>query len=247
MKFVIPSYKRSQQFKSKTFAYLLSKGVSVNDIFVFVRNDDPELESYMDIHNELNIITTDVKGIGKTHNFISQYFDEGEYIVEIDDDMTDLLNHKRETIQDFIGVCQMMREKLIEEECSYGGTYAFDNPLFQGKCKEFTTDLKYMLGCLRFRIVRKDIKLETNYAEDFENCILHYIRDGKILKNNWIAPKTNNYSAGGCKADGRNTESEKIDKEFLANVYPQYATLFQRKSGVWDLRLRHKKVDKLVA
>ena len=72
------------------------------------------------------------------------------------------------------------------------------------------------------------------------------MRDGKILKNNWIAPKTNNYSAGGCNADGRDRESEKIDKQFLANVYPQYATLFQRKSGIWDLRLHHKKSDKLV-
>jgi len=102
-----------------------------------------------------------------------------------------------------------------------------------------------MLGCIRFRFVRKDITLETNYSEDFENCILHYIRDGGILKSNWIAPRTRNYAAGGCAADGRNNESEKTDKEYLANKYPHHCKLFQRKSGIWDLRLKHKQVNKL--
>ena len=129
---------------------------------------------------------------------------------------------------------------MFELGASYGGTYQCDNKMFMSQCKEYTYDLRYMLGCLRFRYVKKDIILETNYAEDMENCILHYRRDSVIVKNNWIAPKTANYSKGGCCGDGRNIESEKIDKEFLANKYPQCCKLFQRKSGVWDLRLKFK-------
>ena len=72
-----------------------------------------------------------------------------------------------------------------------------------------------------------------------ENCILHYIRDKKILKNNWIAPITKNYKDGGCNGDGRNNETEKADKEILAKVYPEYATLFQRKNGIWDCKIKH--------
>ena len=98
-----------------------------------------------------------------------------------------------------------------------------------------------MLGCVRFRFVKKDIVLETNYAEDFENCLKHFIRDKKILKNNWIAPKTKNYQDGGCKNDGRDNETEKSDKVFLSSSYPQYCKIFQRKSGIWDLRLREYK------
>jgi hypothetical protein len=97
-----------------------------------------------------------------------------------------------------------------------------------------------MLGLIRVRKIRKDIILETNYAEDFENCILHYIRDGGIIKNNYVAGKTNNYAKGGCNGDGRNIETEKNDKEFLYNKYPKYCKLFQRKNGRWDLRLKDK-------
>ena len=61
-----------------------------------------------------------------------------------------------------------------------------------------------------------------------------------IVKNNHIAPITSNYSKGGCDGDGRNNETEKIDKEFLANKYPNHCKLFQRKNERWDLRLKFK-------
>jgi hypothetical protein len=245
MKFVIPSYKRASQLKEKSLTYLQNKNISPNDIYIFTRVDDDQLSDYVKLRDDgYNVeVLIDVKGIGKTHNAITNHFDEGEFIIEMDDDMTDLLNHKRESIQDFSEVCEIMKAKLIETGLSYGGTYAFDNPKFQTNCKEFTTDLRYMLGCIRFRFVRKDIILETNYAEDFENCILHCLRDGGILKNNWIAPRTRNYAHGGCAADGRDNDSEKNDKEYLANKYPSCAKLFQRKSGVWDLRIKMRKLQ----
>jgi hypothetical protein len=244
-KFVIPSFQRSEQLKNKTLRYLSSHNVPNESIYIFTRVDDNNLSSYVKLRDEgYNVVVlVDVKGIGMTHNAITKHFDEGEFIIEIDDDMTDLLNHKRESIQDFSEVCEIMKAKLIETGLSYGGTYAFDNPKFQTNCKEFTTDLRYMLGCIRFRFVRKDIILETNYAEDFENCILHCLRDGGILKNNWIAPRTRNYAHGGCAADGRDNDSEKNDKEYLANKYPSCAKLFQRKSGVWDLRIKMRKLQ----
>jgi len=111
--------------------------------------------------------------------------------------------------------------------------------MFMSQCNQYTYDLRYMLGLLRIRSIKKDIILSTNYSEDFENAILHYIRDSQILKNNWIAGITSNYSPGGCDGDGRNIETEKKDKEYLANTYPEYCKLFQRKkNGRWDLRLR---------
>ena len=130
---------------------------------------------------------------------------------------------------------------MKQENISYSGIYQCNNAMFMSQCNEYTYDLRYMLGLLRIRRIKKDIFLATNYSEDFENAILHYIRDGKILKNNWICGITSNYSPGGCDGDGRNIETEKKDKEYLANTYPEYCKLFQRKNGRWDLRLKHKK------
>mgnify|MGYP003642738202 FL=1 len=243
MKFVIPSYQRPYIFRDYTLKFLAKHGVSLDDIYVFVREDDAYQDYYL---KSCNIIKTSVKGIGKTHNFITDYFDEGEFIVEIDDDLEDLFDNERKPVTDFKSICQMMKDKMLEENISYGGTYQVVNPMFMSQCEHFTTDLRYMLGCLRFRFIRKDIVLETNFSEDFEGCILHYLRDNKILKNNHIAPKTKNYQQGGCAGDGRNIETEKADKEFLANKYPDLATLFERKNGHWDIRLKHKKNNKLV-
>jgi hypothetical protein len=240
IKYIIPSYQRPEQFKNKTFKYLMDHDIPKDQIYVFVRSDDPDLNKYFEIKGPTYVVT-DVKGIGRTHNYISAYFNEGEFIVEIDDDLEDIIDNQRSSVLEFAALCAKMFHIMTYMGVSYGGTYQCDNPMFMSQNGEFSTDLKYMLGCLRFRFIRKEIVLDTNYAEDMENCIRHYIRDGKILKNNWIAPVTKNYVEGGCDGDGRNVETEKQDKEVLSIVYPQYCKLFQRKNGKWDLKLRHDK------
>ena len=237
MKFVIPSFQRPKGLLEKTLKYLDMMNVDRSDVYVFIREDDKFLPEYTSIV-AINLVPIDIKGIGATHNYITEHFDEGEFIVEIDDDLEYIVDQERKPIDSFLGLCQEMKEKMEFTGCSYGGTYSVCNPLFMSKCDHYTTDLRYMLGCLRFRFIRKEIKLETNYSEDFENCILHFLRDGKILKNNWVACKTKNYNNGGCDGDGRNFESEKKDKEYLANKYFMYCRLFQRKNGRFDLRLK---------
>ena len=46
MKFVIPSYKRCEKVKSETLAFLERHNVPLDDIWLVVREDDPELEEY---------------------------------------------------------------------------------------------------------------------------------------------------------------------------------------------------------
>lgn len=241
MKFVIPSYKRVGALKSKTLTFLTSQGVANQDVYIFIRDDDPQINEYNSLGAEgldYNVITPmGVRGIGNTHNAITTYFTEGEWIVELDDDIEKVIDNKRETVDNFVERVNKMIQIMEEEGISYGGFYQCSNPMFMSGNQEYTKDLRYMLGLMRVRRIDYSIVLETNYAEDFECCILHYLKDGAILKNNWIAGKTKNYADGGCDASGRNIETEKKDKEFLANKYPECAKLFQRKNGRFDLRL----------
>ena len=234
MKFVIPSFNRETQLKGKTLKYLSKHNIPPEDIFIFVRLDDHAcLHNYLMLKNDgYNVeCLKDVKGIGKTHNAITGFFGDGEWICEIDDDLGDMINKEGQSIENFSDEIENMKKTMEEKGLNYGGFYSVPNPYFMANIKtQFTTDLRYMLGLIRVRRICKDVKLETNYAEDFENCILHFIRDGGILKNNYIAGKTNNYAKGGCNADGRDNETEKKDKEFLSNKYPQYCKLFQRKN-----------------
>tara|TARA_R110002073_G_scaffold301493_1_gene468923 strand:+ start:1378 stop:2091 length:714 start_codon:yes stop_codon:yes gene_type:complete len=236
---VIPSYQRAEQLKEKTLTYLELQGVDKKDIYIFVRTDDSKLSEYESIEG-INLVTTDIKGIGKTHNYITEYFDEGQFIIEIDDDLVNLIDNNKQSVN-LQETIQKMKDIMTEENISYGGIYQCDNSMFMSSCKEYTTDLRYMLGLFRLRFIRKDIILETNYAEDFENAILHYLRDGKILKNNWLCGRTKNYAEGGCCGDGRNLDTEKADKEHLATKYTELTRLFIRKSGITDLRLKDRR------
>jgi hypothetical protein len=237
MKYVIPSFRRADILKNKTLKYLEKHNIKKDDIYIIVRNDDDGYDIFSDYH----IVKTDIKGIGRTHNFITEYFNEDEWICEIDDDLTDMIDTENNSIEDFEKVIMNLKEVIIDKDYSYGGFYSTPNPYFMKNIKsEYTFDLRYMLGLIRVRRIRKDIVLETNYSEDFENCIKYYIRDGGIVKQNYIAGKTNNYADGGCNGDGRNLESEKTDKEYLSSKYPKHCQLFQRKNGRWDLRLKDK-------
>jgi len=239
MKFVIPSYRRCEKFKKQTLAFLQKHNVRMDDIWLVIREDDPELEEYGSI--PVNHLVLQCEGIGKTHNEITLFFDEGEQLVEIDDDLIELCDKERKPVLHFLEICETIFKKLDEEKLSYCGTYSVNNPMFMKNCQEYTTDLRYCLGCLRFRYNRHEIQVKTNYAEDFENCMLHYLMDGGILKANWLAPKTNNYSQGGCDGDGRNETKEKADKMILSEKYPNLCSMFQRKNGRYDLRLKDKR------
>ena len=238
-KFVIPSYQRYIKLKSLSLHYLDKQGIPKDIIYIFVRTDDPEVHLYRLLELQgYNIIETKVKGIGKTHNVITEYFAQDEWIIELDDDLIDVVDKNRQSIDSLTHELNMMIDVMDDMNINYGGFYQVANPLFMSQMNKYTFDLKYILGIFRIRRIKKDIILYTNFAEDFENAILHYLRDGKILKNNWLCGKTKNYAEGGCKGDGRNNITEKKDKEYIANKYPELATLFERKSGIWDLRLK---------
>jgi len=242
MKFVIPSYQRYDKLKLLTLTFLNTHNIKKTDTYIFVRMDDSDLQKYLSLKDDgYNVEVIDVKGIGKTHNYITNRFEEGEYIVELDDDIIDVVDKNRQSIVSLTESIDEMLSLMRMENISYGGLYQVDNNLFMSKQQNYTTDLRYLLGIFRIRKIDKSIVLRTDFAEDFENTILHYIKDGKILKNNWLCAKTKNYADGGCKATGRDINTERIDKEYLANKYPEYCKLFQRKNGHWDLRLKHYK------
>ena len=222
--------------------YLDKHQIPKKDIFIFVRPDDKDIFKYRTLLLEgYNVIEYNVRGIGATHNMITQHFKSGQFICECDDDIIDMIDNQRRSVLSLDTMVRKMIKKIMDKEnINYAGTYQCDNIMFMSQNKEFTYDLRYMLGLFRIRRICKDIKIKSNFAEDFENCCAHYQRDSKILKMNWIAGKTKNYADGGCDGSGRNIASELRDKKLVQSLYPDYCTLFQRKNKRWDLRLKDK-------
>lgn len=84
----IPSYKRHEILKKKTLRVLKEYNIPSKKIFVFVA-DKKEYELYLqtlDIGTYHKLIIGK-KGIKEIRNFMANYFDEGQHIVYMDDDI----------------------------------------------------------------------------------------------------------------------------------------------------------------
>jgi hypothetical protein len=242
MRIAIPSYQRPKILQEQTLKYLNLQKVDNSLVDIFVRDSDECLPDYLTLEEEgYTIIQCDAVGAGMKHNFITTHYPEDTWIVELDDDIRTLKNTRKEDIE-FMKEMDEMRLIMEEEGINYGGIYSCDNDFFMGTQPRFTRDLRYMLGIVRVRCIKKDIVVKTNYAEDFEFILRYFMRDGKILKNNHIGPRTKLYNIGGNDASGRNQETERLDKVTINEEFPNHSRLFQRKNGRWDLRIKSYKV-----
>lgn len=87
----IPTYKRSKIIGENTLKVLKNRKIDKNKIYLFVANKEEEKDYLKDIDNSLygNIIIGK-KGLKNQRNFITDFFPENKYIVEMDDDIKEI-------------------------------------------------------------------------------------------------------------------------------------------------------------
>ena len=84
----IPTYNRQDVLENKTLKTLIDGGVSKNKIYLFVANQEQyRLYEESIPKNMYKEIIIGKKGIANQRNFIANYFDEGQYVVSMDDDV----------------------------------------------------------------------------------------------------------------------------------------------------------------
>ena len=105
----IPTYKRSKEVAEKTLKTLKEGGVPKSRIYLFVANKDEAAVYEKAVDPRLyNEIVVGKKGIANQRKFISKWFDEGQYIISIDDDVEEL----QFMIED-------LKQELREEKIKY--------------------------------------------------------------------------------------------------------------------------------
>ena len=84
----IPSYKRHAILKKKTLAILGEYKIPKQKIFIFVANkQEYDIYSQTLDNKTYNKLIIGKKGIKQIRNFMANYFDEGQHIVYMDDDI----------------------------------------------------------------------------------------------------------------------------------------------------------------
>lgn len=238
MKLVIPSFSRSDQIVKKTLNVL--KDI-VADIYVFVV--DEELEEYKKVVDDRIHLIVGKKGLANQRNFITNYFDEGEIIISMDDDIEEVHIKSGKSLQ-----------FILEECCNYlkenDGIIGFPPTYnkFWNKAEGFKKGLYYTIGA--FFIFKNDrIQVTKSIGEDFERSIKYFEKYGYVSRCNDLIYKTKYYTnKGGMMEEGRNANNIYSD---LTKLYYQYPHLLQLrikklKENVVNLSIKKSEVPKII-
>ena len=246
----IPSYKRAQMCNDKTLTMLHYNHISASTIYVYVANQS-QYEEYKLILNPkyYNKIIIGVVGLVNQRQFISEEWPEGQYIVELDDDINrvDLSlspEYKNKSLHVFFNSAF---SKCKEEKAYIWGIYPVFNPFFRKGREDMSTCLNYIIGAFYGFINRPKLKLievsPTNKfngnKEDVLRSILYFKEDGIVLRFNKIGFVTKYYNnVGGLGTFNARIKPMSDASKWLHKKYPKYGTIGTKKTGMVEFNLR---------
>ena len=233
MKIAIPSYNRVETLGNKTLNFLTTmRGFHHEDITIFVA-DLEQYTLYNAYYPSYNIIIGQ-KGIVNIRNIISSFYDYNEYVVCLDDDIECLLPTHNPNL--FIE-----GEKLLKESCfSLWGVNAVSNEYFMKQQARVSYNLKFCIGGM-FGMINKQFNLNplSSTKEDIENTIIHYLYSKGVVRFNHVSFKSKMFAEGGIGNKRERESQNNIAVAYLCETYPELVSLFTRKDGWGEIRLRH--------
>lgn len=201
IKWCIPSYKRAG--KVTTIDYLESIGVSKEDIYVFLQDENDYAEYQKLYSDRANIHYRKGSCVSDNRNNILDYFDDGEKILMLDDDLKyiGIKSGKRLVKMEKGSVVKFIEHAfdLIEKNHALIFTgYPASNALFMSNTidkRMFGVGCMYGIinkGCYRFRpeyTIKEDIELCLRTMNDGYNC----------YRINFVTAVAKHKQDGGCK------------------------------------------------
>lgn len=232
----VPSYKRSDTFRTKTYALLLRHQLlERTTLFVAPEEDEIYRQAYPDLK-----VVVGLKGIANQRRFIYDYYPEDTRILQIDDDVESVIDHTRLEVGSLENLINLGFETAEKESCRIWGIYPISNPFFF--TPGYSTDLRFIIGAFSGIIKRGETNpVVVQVKDDIYRTCWYYEKDKKILRLNTYAPKTKCYTNKGGMNEYRNLAAICNGAAGIINDFPQYATLYIRKSsGRPEIRLKDK-------
>ena len=238
-KIVIPSYNRLSQLIVRTLDFLFRHNIDHSKIYIFVHpfSYDEYVEVLKPKYPTINIIESKC-GIKNSRNYINQYFNEGDKIVEIDDDVEYLIDLREDKPLENLN-------EFIEESfsmCGNGiwGVSALTNKFFATMQDKF--GLRSIVATFHGYTLDKSIKLSLDLMEDYEKVIKYYLNDKTILKRGWVGIKTKYWTlSGGLQTEydrEKRLQLQNYCSDELATSYPHLVYQRTRKNGLKDIRFK---------
>jgi hypothetical protein len=229
----IPSYKRAPRLRDSTLPLLQRHHIDPALIDVFVADEEEKAiyTATLDPWTYGSLIVA-VPGIRAVRNFIADYYDDGQHLFCIDDDIRDIISLNDFDLKTFIetGFAECHKRNL-----NIFGIYPVANKFFMRD--NITTDLRYIIACF-YGMINRRIHVTLDDKEDYERTILYYLRDGGVIRFNSIAPITRYYKEPGGMQVTRTKERIHASAVALAERWPHLCRLnLKKKSGFSEVRL----------
>lgn len=226
---VIPSYKREETVQKKTLATLKKYGIPASKITIFVADKDQKAAYEAAIpKGTVKEYIVGEPGLAQVRNFILDYYPKGTKIVMMDDDVTSFVERtkdgKMKPLTSLTDVINTGFAEAGKAGASLWGVYPVPNGFFMKPT--ITTDLKFIIGSF-WGIVNpgssgpQGIKLPMSEKEDYIRTLMAFDRDGKVVRINYVSPKTAYYKEpGGMQTDPRRLEKQKTAVAYLLKTWP---------------------------
>ena len=222
MKIAIPSYKRSNLIKERSLAYLQKCGVPASSVYIFVSTAQERSDyAYLETDGYNLVHQKDLNNLMEKHNAILDYFEKGERIIVMEDDVRTLVRKNENKIVPFYDFHQLVEtawQECDKNRTKLWGIYQMANGMYMQE--SVSTDLKCIAGYLFGIEITKDnfLRCNTENKHDYERSILHYIKYGSIIRINYVAQNSDSFvTAGGLQA--QHTNEERCENEISGNNY----------------------------
>jgi len=242
MKIIVPSYNRHNSIT--TLDTLKRHGIDLANVYLFLANE--EEKALYKVADEVKVVVG-VLGLNNQRNFISDYFDEGEILVYIDDDIKDFKIVEKPLLQ----VLHDSIEYLKNSPYQLLGFPPTANEFFN-KTRGYREGLYYTIGA--FYIEKNDRSLtRENQLEDIEHTLKSFEKYGKVIRCSDILFKTKYWGTGGLEQERKEYGYNGMYKTFidLQYKYSKYIASRTKKTNlskfpIPNFRLKNKEEDVII-
>ena len=220
----IPSYGRPELLRSKTLAFLQREFYPRERINIFVASEEERI-AYQAV-GDYNIVVG-VLGLVPQRQFISDWLDEDEIYVSLDDDVDGIKG------KSFLELIRDATQMLSSRRAGLWGVLPKDD----ARCfKDDTTEhLSFIVGAFFVARNHKDLRPQgLSETEDYERTMLYFLRYGCVYRYRGAGIKTKYLGTSGGQGGGLERKIQAV--QFLLETYPALCR-FRDKKGNPDLLL----------
>jgi hypothetical protein len=213
---------------------MLKENKIPKDIIYLVVHNKEQKDMYekgipKEFYNKI-LVTNKNDGIYGQMNWAFDKFKKGQKILKLDDDISSILKLQGDHLVKTYDLSSIIDKgfKLCEQNhFKLWGLYPAPNPYFMKSQKEYTTDLRFIVGALMGIINEKlNINLNIKIKGDYEYAIQSYLNNRGIIRFNRISFK---YDI--AKNEGERIKTMINDANILIRKYPNLVKTNKRRNN----------------